>query len=51
MRVIILGSGGFISSEVEKILELNPIKSDTITIKYEVYNNIITKFYVLYSIK
>jgi len=26
MRVIILGSGGFISSEVEKILELNNTK-------------------------
>jgi len=35
----------------EKVLEFNTNKSETITIKYDVYNNIITKFYVIYLIK
>jgi len=36
----------------EKIMEFsNKTNSlDTIKIKYEIYNNIITKFYVIYSI-
>lgn len=34
----------------EKIMEFGN-DTDTITIKYDVYNNNITKFYVIYSLK
>jgi hypothetical protein len=35
----------------EKILEYNSSEADMITIKYDIYNNIITKFYVIYNLK
>jgi hypothetical protein len=34
----------------EKVMEYNLNNSETITVKYEIYNNIITKFFVIYNI-